>query len=163
MDANLARGEQTGAAGDESPAQKQGEDQARGAAAQQVDARLSSRGKQIEVAGEDEGPSEEQQEDQARGAATQQVDARLAGEEQRTGADGDEGAKVEQQEEETGGNVKFGPYNSDPGLWRNIINQQVRAYWAKMGPELCQNKDVTLSASEQIYKQQRRFILKNTF
>ncbi len=57
-----------------------------------------------------------------------------------------------------------GPYISDLRRWGNDFDrQQVRAYWAKMRPEPCQNKSADLSASECVYKQQRRFFSKTHF
>ncbi len=49
------------------------------------------------------------------------------------------------------------PLNTDPGHWSNNMNEQVHSYWEKMGPEVCQNREADLSASEGQYKHQRRF------
>ena len=43
------------------------------------------------------------------------------------------------------------------------MDEQVRVYWTKMGPELCQNKQSNLSASERQYTHQRRFFLRAYF
>ena len=43
------------------------------------------------------------------------------------------------------------PYSNDPGVWGDRINQQVKSYWATLGPKNCQNKDCDFSASERQY------------
>ncbi len=92
----------------------------------------------------------------------------VTGEEKRRGAEDEEEVEEEEMEEEGhsiigGGGDESGPYSSDPGRWGSKIDRQARAYWAKMGPEACQNKSADLCASERIYKHQRRFFSKTYF
>ena len=57
------------------------------------------------------------------------------------------------------------PYNTDPGCWGNpnTVDDKVQVYWARMGPELCQNQQSDLSASERQYTHQRRFFSRALF
>lgn len=55
------------------------------------------------------------------------------------------------------------PYSTDPGVWGDCINQQVRSYWAIFGPKTCQNTDCGFSASKRQSKHQKRFLSKVNF
>ena len=100
--------------------------------------------------------------DEAAGPA--QVEATATeGEEQRSGAEEEEEKEEEDTHEHQRGGDD-GPYSSDPGRWGDDFDrQQVRAYWAKMGPGPSQNKSADLSASEREYQHQRRFFSKTHF
>ncbi len=50
-------------------------------------------------------------------------------------------------------------YATDPACWGKIY-ENVRAYWARKGPEFCQNKEANVKASERHYKHQKRLFLK---
>ncbi|KAK1903240.1 Acylphosphatase [Dissostichus eleginoides] len=80
---------------------------------------------------------------------------------------GEDQARVEQSGEDKRENEDTGelddPYSTDPGLWGNNMDEQVLLYWAKMGPELCQNREADLSASERQYKHQKRYFSRSLF
>lgn len=85
------------------------------------------------------------------------MEAKLAGEEQ-TEAQEKEGAEVEQRQDQARGDIKFDHYNSDSSRWVNKIDQQVRTYWAKMGPESCQIKTLrSLHRSNTISSKKKDF------
>ena len=42
-------------------------------------------------------------------------------------------------------------YSTDAGLW-NPINEELRSYWIRNGPNKCRNKDCDFSATERIYQ-----------
>lgn len=48
-------------------------------------------------------------------------------------------------------NQNIDPFNTDPARWGqpDIVSEKVRIYWAKMGPESCQNRGTDVAASEQ--------------
>lgn len=53
----------------------------------------------------------------------------------------------------------------DAACWGEIT-EELRSYWVRKGvtaPTLCQNKDVHFSASERIYKNQKRCLSKTLF
>ncbi len=49
-------------------------------------------------------------------------------------------------------------YATDPACWGKI-DENVRAYWARKGPESCQNKEANVKASERHYKHQNCIII----
>lgn len=53
-------------------------------------------------------------------------------------------------------------WSSDPACWETI-NEDMRKYWIKMGPETCQNKDADVAASERQHKHQKRYFSKTLF
>ena len=53
-------------------------------------------------------------------------------------------------------------YNKDPARWGKI-DDRVQSYWAKKGPESCQNKEADIQASERPYGQHKRYFSKNLF
>lgn len=59
-------------------------------------------------------------------------------------------------------NVPMDSYSSDPACWGEI-DDSVRAYWARMGPGLCQNKEADVNAAERQYKLQKRHFSKSLF
>lgn len=50
-------------------------------------------------------------------------------------------------------------YSSHPADWGEI-NEQMQAYWTKMGPESWQNSNVSFAGSERKYKHQKRYFSK---
>ncbi|KAG8006763.1 hypothetical protein GBF38_022770 [Nibea albiflora] len=96
-------------------------------------------GAQVDVAGEEQGTT------------------RSSGGEEEGGGGHMSPPREDQATNQLGGDESDDPYNGDPGRWGNNIDTKVRAYWAKMGPGSCQDKDADLSASEHQDKQQRRF------
>lgn len=52
--------------------------------------------------------------------------------------------------------------STDPARWGKI-DESVRAYWARKGPESVQNKDANVKASERHYKHQKRLFSKTHF
>lgn len=54
------------------------------------------------------------------------------------------------------------PYSSDPACW-DKIDEEMRAYWIKMGPQNCQNIDADVAASERQDKHQKRYFSKTLF
>ncbi|KAK9957709.1 hypothetical protein ABG768_011932, partial [Culter alburnus] len=52
--------------------------------------------------------------------------------------------------------------STDPARWGKI-DESVRAYWARKGPESVQNKDANVKASERHYKYQKRLFSKTHF
>lgn len=53
-------------------------------------------------------------------------------------------------------------YSLDPACWEKI-DEDMRAYWIKIGPESCQNKDADVAASERQHKHQKRYFSKTLF
>lgn len=53
-------------------------------------------------------------------------------------------------------------YTTDPARWGKL-DDSVRTYWAKKGPELCQKRNADISASEHQYKHQKQHFLKSPF
>ena len=53
-------------------------------------------------------------------------------------------------------------WSSDPACWEKI-DEDVRKYWIKMGPDACQNKDANVAASETQHKHQKRYFSKTLF
>ena len=54
-------------------------------------------------------------------------------------------------------------YNIDPARWGKI-DDRVQSYWAKKGPESCQNKEADIKASERVYAgEHKRYFSKSFF